>query len=59
MYSSQVKFEQAAPVGDNAAQPSDERKWPHLYGTIDLPAVVQRLPIRRDADGRFLEIVGS
>lgn len=55
----QVKFEPAAPVGDKAAKLSDERKWPHLYGTIDFAAVEQRLPVRRDGQGRFLEILQS
>lgn len=57
MRAMQVKFEPAAPVGDRAAKPSDERKWPHLYGTIDFHAVEQRLPVRRDTEGRFLEVM--
>lgn len=56
---SEVKFEPAAPVGDKAAQLSDERKWPHLYGTIDFAAVERRLPVRRDGEARFLEILRS
>ena len=55
----QVKFEAAAPVGSTAARPSDDRRWPHLYGTLDHDAVLQRLAIRRDADGSFLSIEHS
>lgn len=52
----QVKHEPAAPVGDKPAGSLDERKWPHLYGTIDVESVLRRLPVRRDSSGRFLEI---
>ena len=52
----QVKFEAAAPVGSTAARPSDDRKWPHLYGTLDYDAVLRRLPVQRDSKGSFLGI---
>ena len=55
----QVKFEAAAPVGSTAARPSDDRKWPHLYGTLDHDAVLQRLPVRRNAEGTFVSIEHS
>lgn len=70
----EVKYEPAAPVGDTssggllggAAQPQQgqpaaepqEPLFPHLYGALDLAAVVRRVPMQRAADGTFTGIAG-
>lgn len=55
----QVVFEPAAPVGDTPAKPSHEQQlFPHLYGTIDFPAVVRELAVARGEDGSFLSFEG-
>lgn len=59
---SEVKYESPAPVGDKPAGDlgaKDEVKFPHLYGTIDYESVERRLPVKRDAAGKFLEVVYS
>ena len=58
----QVKFEPAAPVG--TTEPSEgfaaeEQQFPHLYGKINVDAVVEQLQVERSAaDGTFLKFVG-
>jgi uncharacterized protein (DUF952 family) len=55
----QVVFEPAAPVGATPAKASQaEQLFPHLYGTIDYPAVTRELPVARGPDGTFLAIEG-
>ncbi len=63
-----MKFEPAAPVGSTAppaswdkdgAQQPTQPLFPHLYGTIDFPAVLQEHAVLRDAEsGRYLKIEG-
>lgn len=57
----QVKFEPAAPVGTRpshglTSEESNEPLFPHLYGSIDFAALVDELPVERDANGTFLTI---
>ena len=65
----QVKFEPAAPVGSipppavwckgRAEESPPQPLFPHLYGTIDFPAVLQEHAVLRDADsGKFLKVEG-
>lgn len=53
----QGEQQQAAAVAVAEAAPA-ETLFPHLYGTIDYEAVVEKLPMERDAEGRFLGIHG-
>lgn len=63
-----VKFEPAAPVGNKASsgllagqsteQLQDVPLFPHLYGPLELEAVMAELRMRRGADGIFLSIEG-
>lgn len=56
---SKVVFEDAAPVGNTEAMQSKEvQQFPHLYGTIDFPAVTSELAVKRSEDGSFLSIEG-
>lgn len=43
--------------GQGQQQPA-EPLFPHLYGTIDFAAVVQRVPMQRATDGSFTGIAG-
>lgn len=66
----EVKYEPAAPVGNTssggllggAQQLAEEQPqaplFPHLYGALDLAAVVRRVPMQRAADGSFTGIAG-
>lgn len=57
--SSKVVFEDASPVGNTEAMQSKEvQQYPHLYGTIDFPAVTAELAVVRGEDGTFLSIQG-
>mmetsp|Transcript_22891 Transcript_22891/g.58383 ORF Transcript_22891/g.58383 Transcript_22891/m.58383 type:complete len:144 (-) Transcript_22891:346-777(-) len=55
--SAKVVYEPAAPVGDIPAA-QEPVLFPHLYGTIDYPAVIAEVPVERGADGSFLSIPG-
>jgi uncharacterized protein (DUF952 family) len=52
---SEVKFEAAAPVGEQAAA-KGQQLFPHIYGAIDMAAVEAEWPVIRDAEGQFLSI---
>ena len=56
-----VVFEGTAPVGDKAADfdGSDGELFPHIMGGIAPDAVIDVLPVNRDAEGRFLTIDGT
>ena len=60
----QVKFEPAAAVGNTPpgnltkGKQGEEPLFPHLYGTIDFDAVVEELPVARNADGTFVSVEG-
>ena len=58
----QVKYEPAAPVGNTAAKSSKPDEtieiFPHLYGGINLDAILSELPVERDSSGTFLSIQG-
>jgi uncharacterized protein (DUF952 family) len=58
----EVRFEPAAPVGQKepaAFGTRDEQPlFPHLYGTIDVDAVVAELNVVRDGSGTFTAIDG-
>ena len=57
----QVKWEPAAPVGETGSGgllDGTQPLFPHLYGPLDLGAVVQELPMRRGTDGSFLGMEG-
>lgn len=46
-------------MGDTPAKPAHEQQlFPHLYGTIDFPAVTRELAVARGPDGTFLSIQG-
>ena len=49
--SSQVKWE--APAGAPASGISQDDKFPHVYGPLNLDAVVDVLDFNPDADGNF------
>ena len=58
----QVKFEAAAPVGETKAKEAkpgeNVERFPHLFGGINLDAIVSVLPVKRDSAGKFLSIQG-
>jgi len=54
--SAQVKMEPAAPVGDMPAHESSAM-FPHLYGPINLDAVVEVTSVDRTPLGKFLGIL--
>lgn len=68
----EVKYEPAAPVGNTSsggllgggaqqeqqAEQPQEPLFPHLYGALDLTAVVRRVPMQRAEDGSFTGIAG-
>lgn len=49
--SSQVKWE--APAGASASGISQDDKFPHVYGPLNLNAVIDVLDFNPDADGNF------
>jgi len=56
--SAAVKLERAAPVGDKEAHTADEeKKFPHLYGPLNLDAVVEEAAMDRTSSGKFLGIL--
>lgn len=60
----EVRYEPAAPVGNtsgelNASVEPEVLLFPHLYGGIHPGVVTQVFPVRRDDDGRFIEILFS
>jgi uncharacterized protein (DUF952 family) len=58
----EVKYEPAAPVGDKDptvfGDGKDPQVFPHLFGTIDVEAVVAEHHVTRDASGTFIAIDG-
>ena len=55
----QVKYEPAAAVGNTpASSKNSEQQFPHLYGAINLSAVITTLPMQRAEDGRFQSVSG-
>lgn len=56
--SAAVKLERAAQVGDKEAHTADEDKlFPHLYGPLNLDAVVEEAAMDRTSSGKFLGIL--
>ena len=52
---SDLKWEGPAhPNPDAAGKPSDDQLFPHLYGPLNVDAVVAALPFEAGADGRFV-----
>jgi len=52
LLSSELKWE--APTGGTPAGVSDGEQFPHIYGPINIPAVVNVLDFVFDTDGQFI-----
>ena len=50
---SPVRYEAPAPPHQDADAPSGDERFPHVYGPIDLAAVVAVIDLPADADGTF------
>jgi uncharacterized protein len=53
---SPVVYEAAAPVGEIQAVQKNDTVFPHLYGYLNLDAIVESLSTERAEDGTFLSI---
>ena len=54
---SEVRWE--APAHPDGSAPRNEPRFPHVYGPIDVAAVVGVRRLVRDADGRFTDYEAS
>lgn len=56
----QVRYEPAAAVGATQPERADQEQplFPHLYGGIDLEAIIREHTVKRDSSGHFLAIEG-
>ena len=54
--SSRVVFEPAMPVGKHDAPQGEQTLFPHIYGPLDVSAVIEELRVVRSEDGTFLQI---
>ena len=59
----EVRYESPAAVGnikavDYSENQTETPRFPHIYGPINVDAVIEQFPIVRDSDGSFLSIPG-
>lgn len=51
---SEIKWEPPAhPNDDTTSRPTDEALFPHVYGLINVDAVVTMVPLHYDAEGHY------
>jgi uncharacterized protein (DUF952 family) len=55
---STLKFEAPAPVGDQETKQDEALKYPHIYGPLNVTAVVKEYEVKRNDDGSFVSVVG-